>query len=50
MESLIQKVGGIVTAKAAILAEGDAANRDDIIFIKRLPLFKVDDENNFIEI
>ena len=43
-------VGGIVTAKAAILAEGDAANRDDIIFIKRLPLFKVDDENNFIEI
>ena len=50
VESLIQKVGGIVTAKAAILAEGDAANRDDIIFIKRLPLFKVDDENNFIEI
>ena len=39
-----------MTAKAAILAEGDAANRDDIIFIKRLPLFKVDDENNFIEI
>ena len=28
-----------VVAKAAILAEGDAAKRDDIIFLEELPLF-----------
>lgn len=50
VESLVEKVGGVVKAKAAILAEGDASNRDDIIFIKRLPLFKVDENDNFIEI
>lgn len=48
-ERLVEKVGGIIKAKAAILAEGDASNRGDIIFIKRLPLFKVDENNNFIE-
>lgn len=50
VESLVKKVGGIVKAKAAILAEGDAANRDDIIFIKRLPLFSVSKEGKFTEI
>lgn len=39
IEQLVNKAGGIVTAKAAILAEGDAAKRDDIIFLEPLPLF-----------
>lgn len=35
---LCEAAGGIVAAKAAVLAEGDAAKRDDIIFLKPLPL------------
>lgn len=36
---LVEAAGGIITAKAAVLAEGDAAKRDDIIFLEELPLF-----------
>lgn len=36
---LISKAGGIEVAACAFLAEGDAANRDDIIFLEKLPLF-----------
>lgn len=39
LEELITKAGGNVKAKAAILAEGEAANRDDILFLEKLPLF-----------
>lgn len=39
MEELAKKAGAIVVAKAAILAEGDAADRDDIIYLEKLPLF-----------
>ena len=39
IERLVEAAGGIITAKAAILAEGDAADRDDIIFLEHLPLF-----------
>ncbi|MDQ0174930.1 phosphoribosyltransferase family protein [Bacillus chungangensis] len=39
LEALITKAGGDVRAKAAILAEGEAANRDDILFLEKLPLF-----------
>ena len=39
LEKLIEEAGGIVCGKAAILAEGDAANRDDIVFLEKLPLF-----------
>ena len=39
IESLVNTAGGTVVAKAAILAEGDAADRDDIIYLERLPLF-----------
>jgi adenine phosphoribosyltransferase len=39
VERLVKKAGGIVKAKAAILAEGEAANRSDIIFLEILPLF-----------
>ena len=39
METLVEKAGGKVVAKAAILAEGDAADRKDIVFLEKLPLF-----------
>ncbi|MBK3496228.1 adenine phosphoribosyltransferase [Viridibacillus sp. YIM B01967] len=39
LEELVSKAGGRVIAKAAILAEGAAAERDDIIFLAELPLF-----------
>ena len=39
LERLIEKAGGKVVAKAAILAEGDAKNRKDIIFLEALPTF-----------
>ncbi|MPM31374.1 hypothetical protein SDC9_77929 [bioreactor metagenome] len=40
IERLVESAGGIIAAKAAILAEGDAANRNDIIFLEKLPLFE----------
>lgn len=39
IERLVEKAGGNIVAKAAILAEGEAAQRDDIIFLQELPLF-----------
>lgn len=39
VERLVKKAGGLVVAKAAILAEGDAARREDIIYLKELPVF-----------
>ena len=39
LEKLVEKAGGIVCGKAAILAEGDAADRKDIVFLEKLPLF-----------
>lgn len=39
VEALVNKAEGIIAAKAAVLAEGDAANREDIIFLEPLPLF-----------
>ncbi len=47
LEVLVEKAGGIVCGKATILAEGDAAKRDDIIYLQRLPLF--DKDGNEIE-
>lgn len=40
LERLVKKAGGKIVAKAAILAEGDAAKRDDIIFLEALPIIK----------
>ncbi len=40
IERLVEAAGGKIAAKAAILAEGDAAKRKDIIFLEKLPLFK----------
>lgn len=39
LEALVAKSKGTVVARAAALAEGDAADRTDIIFLERLPLF-----------
>lgn len=42
IEALAEKAGATVVAKAAILAEGDAIDRDDIIVLGELPLFPHD--------
>ena len=39
MEELVTRAGGIIAGKMAILAEGDAAKREDIITLAPLPLF-----------
>ncbi|MED4583561.1 phosphoribosyltransferase family protein [Brevibacillus choshinensis] len=39
IEDLVIQAGGNVVARAAILAEGDAAARTDILFLQELPLF-----------
>jgi adenine phosphoribosyltransferase len=39
LQALVQKSGGQVVGSAAVLAEGDAAKRDDILFLEPLPLF-----------
>lgn len=41
LESLVEKAGGEVVQKLAILAEGDAENRDDIIYLEKLPVFEI---------
>ena len=42
LEVLVAKAGGIVAGRMAILAEGDAQNRDDLIYLEKLPLFNPD--------
>lgn len=42
VEKLVKQAGGNVVGKMAILAEGDAQNRDDIIYLEKLPLFNPD--------
>ena len=42
MEVLCEKAGADVVGKMAVLAEGDAAKRDDIIVLAPLPLFTAD--------
>ena len=39
VRQLVKLAGGDIVASCAVLAEGDAANRDDIIFLEPLPLF-----------
>ena len=39
LEKVVNEAGGEITGKAAVLAEGDAADRNDIIFLEKLPLF-----------
>lgn len=39
LEKLINKVGGNIVGKMAVLAEGDAIGRKDITYLEPLPLF-----------
>ena len=42
VEKLVKEAGGNIVGKMAILAEGDAKYRDDIIFLQHLPLLNPD--------
>lgn len=39
LETLVEETGAEIVGKAAVLAEGDAKDRDDIYFLDELPLF-----------
>jgi adenine phosphoribosyltransferase len=39
LEALVEKAGGIIAGKMAVLAEGDAQERQDLIYLEKLPLF-----------
>ena len=40
LEALVTKAGGIIHKKAFVLAEADAAERTDVIFLATIPIFK----------
>ena len=42
LETLVEKAGGIICGRMAILAEGDAINREDLVYLEELPLFNAD--------
>ena len=42
LEILVESAGGIICGKMTVLAEGKAADRDDLIYLEKLPLFDKD--------
>lgn len=42
IEVLVNQVNGNIVGRMAVLAEGEAADREDIIFLEKLPLFNPD--------
>ena len=42
IEDLVNAAGGIIVGRATILAEGSAADRDDLIYLEKLPVFNPD--------
>ena len=42
LEALVEKAGGEICGRMAILAEGDAQERPDLIYLEKLPLFHPD--------
>ena len=42
LEALVNQAGGNIVGRMAILAEGDATRREDIIYLEKLPLFDSD--------
>ncbi len=44
IEKLVEAAGAEICGKMAILAEGQACDRGDIIYLERLPLFNADAE------
>ena len=39
LEALVEKAGGIVHKKAFVLAEAEASERKDVIFLATIPIF-----------
>ena len=44
LETLVNEAGGNIVGRCAILAEGDATKRDDLIYLQKLPLFNAKGE------
>lgn len=44
LETLVEQVGGVIAGRMAILAEGDAQNREDLIYLEKLPVFNAKGE------
>ena len=44
LETLVNEAGGIICGRMCILAEGDAQNRSDLVYLEKLPLFTADGE------
>ena len=42
LEALVEKAGGIIAGRMAVLAEGDAQGREDLVYLEKLPLFNPD--------
>lgn len=42
LEALVEKAGGNIVGRMAILAEGDAQDREDLVYLEKLPLFHPD--------
>ncbi|MCD7828436.1 MAG: adenine phosphoribosyltransferase [Clostridiales bacterium] len=42
IEQIVEQTGAEICGKMAILAEGEAADRDDIVYLEKLPLFNPD--------
>ena len=42
LEALVEKAGGSICGRMAILAEGDAQDRSDLVYLEKLPLFHPD--------
>ena len=42
LEALVEKAGGEICGRMSILAEGDAIDREDLIYLEELPLFNPD--------
>ena len=42
LEVLVEKAGGIIAGRMAILAEGEAQDRADLIYLEKLPVFHPD--------
>lgn len=44
LEELVNKAGGEIVGRMAVLAEGAAQNREDLIYLEKLPLFNAKGE------
>ena len=42
LETLVEEAGGTICGRMAVLAEGDAQERSDLVYLEKLPLFNPD--------